>query len=46
MTIALAQYVWLGMVEEREARAAFGAKWDGYAFRTRALLPLPRRERP
>jgi protein-S-isoprenylcysteine O-methyltransferase Ste14 len=46
VTIALVQYLWLGMVEEREARAAFGAEWDGYALRTRALLPLPRRVRP
>ncbi|WP_242392250.1 methyltransferase family protein [Anaeromyxobacter oryzisoli] len=46
VTIALAQYLWLGGVEEREARAAFGEAWDRYASRTRALLPRPRRARP
>lgn len=41
--VALSQYVWLATVEEREARAAFGAEWSEYAARTRALVPIPRR---
>ena len=43
VVVALAQYVWLATVEEREARAAFGAEWAEYAARTRAVLPIPRR---
>lgn len=43
VTIALAQYVRLGVVEERDARDAFGAAWERYASQTRALLPRPRR---
>jgi protein-S-isoprenylcysteine O-methyltransferase Ste14 len=40
--VALGQYAWLALVEERDARAAFGAAWDAYAARTRAVLPFPR----
>lgn len=40
--VAVAQYVWLGLVEERDARAVFGAEWDGYASRTRAVFPVLR----
>jgi protein-S-isoprenylcysteine O-methyltransferase Ste14 len=40
--VALGQYAWLALVEERDARAAFGAAWEAYAARTRALLPFPR----
>jgi protein-S-isoprenylcysteine O-methyltransferase Ste14 len=40
---AVAQYVWLGVIEEREAGAAFGSAWSDYAVRTRAILPTTSR---
>ena len=41
--VAVAQYVWLGALEERESQRAFGAAWNDYASRTRVVLPLARR---
>jgi protein-S-isoprenylcysteine O-methyltransferase Ste14 len=40
---AVAQYVWLGMIEEREASAAFGSAWSDYVVRTGAILPTTSR---
>jgi protein-S-isoprenylcysteine O-methyltransferase Ste14 len=39
---AVAQYVWMGTVEEREARGASDPSWEAYARRTPALLPVRR----
>jgi protein-S-isoprenylcysteine O-methyltransferase Ste14 len=41
--LAIAHYAALSVIEEREARRAFGPDWGAYAAQTRAILPLPRR---
>ena len=42
--VALAQYGWLGGLEERDALRTLGGAWTEYASRTRAVLPrAPRR---
>ncbi len=43
VALAVAQYAWLGVLEERDSLRAFGAAWSDYASRTRALLPFARR---
>lgn len=40
--LAMAHYVWLGTLEERDSARTFGAAWTDYRSRTRAALPLPR----
>jgi protein-S-isoprenylcysteine O-methyltransferase Ste14 len=41
--LAVAQYVSLGVLEERDSLRTFGVAWSDYASRTRAVLPLARR---
>ncbi len=39
---AVANFVSLGALEERDSARTFGAAWSDYALRTRAVLPIAR----